>query len=121
MSDLQDCPGNNFAFSHNPTGQSSNTIGYTDYVRIIVLYSYGGTWIDGDVIMLRDMRPLLHREFAYQWGSTQNVNTAIFNLHKGSRLSKALAVTSAHNQCRFHPYDVRQYIVAAGLQADLLV
>lgn len=119
--DAEDCPGNNFAFSHNPTGQSSATIGYTDYVRIVVLYRYGGLWVDGDVIMLRDMRPLLQREFAYQWGSTQNINTAIFHLKKGSKLSEALAQESARNQCRFHPFEVRQYVVNAGLQDELLV
>ena len=40
----------------------------SDLLRILVLYKYGGVWIDMDIIFLRDFKPLLDQEYMYQWG-----------------------------------------------------
>lgn len=40
----------------------------SDLLRLLVLYKYGGIWIDMDVILLRDFKPLMDQEFLYQWG-----------------------------------------------------
>ena len=41
----------------------------SDLLRLLVLYKYGGIWIDMDIILLRDFKPLLDQEWMYQWGS----------------------------------------------------
>ena len=38
-------------------------------LRFLALYKYGGIWYDMDMVLLRDLRPILDQEFAYMWGS----------------------------------------------------
>ncbi|TIB85905.1 hypothetical protein E3Q06_01713 [Wallemia mellicola] len=38
-----------------------------DVVRILLLWNYGGVWVDMDSIMTRDLQPLLEHEFVTQW------------------------------------------------------
>jgi hypothetical protein len=40
--------------------------------RFLVLYKYGGIYYDMDMVLLRDFKPLLNQNFAYQWGSSTN-------------------------------------------------
>ena len=41
----------------------------SDLARILLLYKYGGVWVDMDIIFLRDFKPLLDQEYMYMWGS----------------------------------------------------
>jgi len=67
----------------------------SDLFRLLVLNKYGGFYIDMDVLVLRDMSPLNHLEFLYQWGTSgfnSNepnilINNAIMRLNKNSDLS----------------------------------
>ncbi|KAJ9097372.1 hypothetical protein QFC19_006841 [Naganishia cerealis] len=38
-----------------------------DAVRLLVLYKFGGVWIDMDQVLTRDLRPLIEHEFLSQW------------------------------------------------------
>ncbi|KAI8075124.1 hypothetical protein BC940DRAFT_287509 [Gongronella butleri] len=38
-----------------------------DLIRLLVLYQYGGMWFDMDSLFIRDMAPLLEREWLSQW------------------------------------------------------
>lgn len=38
-----------------------------DLVRLLVLWAYGGVWVDMDSLMTRDLAPLLDQEFVTQW------------------------------------------------------
>lgn len=38
-----------------------------DLARVLVLWQYGGLWVDMDHIVLRDMRPLFEHEWVTQW------------------------------------------------------
>ncbi|KEI39912.1 uncharacterized protein L969DRAFT_16583 [Mixia osmundae IAM 14324] len=38
-----------------------------DLVRVLVLYRFGGVWVDMDMLMTRDLRPLLESEWVTQW------------------------------------------------------
>lgn len=38
-----------------------------DLVRVLLLYHYGGVWVDMDSLLLRDLRPLLEAEWVTQW------------------------------------------------------
>ena len=44
----------------------------SDLARILLLYKYGGIWIDMDIILLRDFKPILDQEYMYMWGSETN-------------------------------------------------
>jgi hypothetical protein len=39
----------------------------SDLGRLLMLYKYGGVWIDMDSLMTRDIRPLLETEWITQW------------------------------------------------------
>ena len=38
-----------------------------DLVRLLVIWAYGGVWIDMDSLLTRDLAPLLEHEFVTQW------------------------------------------------------
>ncbi len=44
----------------------------SDLLRLLALHKYGGIWIDMDVLLLRDFRPILDQEYLYQWGGDIN-------------------------------------------------
>ena len=44
----------------------------SDLLRLLALYKYGGIWIDMDIVLLRDFKPLLDQEYMYMCGSETN-------------------------------------------------
>ncbi|KAH9941791.1 glycosyltransferase family 32 protein [Epithele typhae] len=38
-----------------------------DLVRLLVIWAYGGVWVDMDSLLTRDLAPLLEHEFVTQW------------------------------------------------------
>lgn len=67
----------------------------SDLLRILALHKYGGIWIDMDVILLRDFRPLLDQEYMYQWGSEVDYENGgacatVLSLNKNSEFSQKL-------------------------------
>lgn len=38
-----------------------------DMIRLLVLWAYGGVWVDMDSLLTRDLAPLLEHEFVTQW------------------------------------------------------
>ncbi|KAM6503425.1 glycosyltransferase family 32 protein [Amanita muscaria] len=38
-----------------------------DLVRLLLLWNYGGVWVDMDSLLTRDLEPLLEHEFVTQW------------------------------------------------------
>jgi hypothetical protein len=58
-----------------------------DLFRILVLYNYGGLYVDFDVVFLRDFAPLLDQEFMYKWSFQKDmINGAVMRMFKGSQL-----------------------------------
>lgn len=39
----------------------------SDFIRLLVLWNYGGVWIDMDMLLTRDLAPLLEHEYVTQW------------------------------------------------------
>jgi hypothetical protein len=46
-----------------------------DIVRLLVVWAYGGVWIDMDSLMTRDLSPLLEHEFFTQWDCYGTLST----------------------------------------------
>ncbi|KAE9380740.1 snoRNA binding protein-like protein [Stipitochalara longipes BDJ] len=84
-------------------------VAVSDAVRFVVLHLYGGAYFDMDVIMLRDMRPLLigkEHSFAERWGghpTPGDYNTAIMSLTANSSLSSYLLRGGVRMGLNFHP------------------
>ncbi|KAK9765256.1 hypothetical protein K7432_006549 [Basidiobolus ranarum] len=96
----------------NVKTQKINTVGYSDMVRFLVLHVYGGIYLDGDVLLLRDMRPLYHtpENFAYKWSYTNVYNTAVFRMRPNSTTSTYLVKQAIKNNMGFHPRYIKQYL-----------
>ena len=62
------------------SSNNKNSIAFSDFIRFLVLYKYGGIYTDGDVFYLRDMRPFWNKNFVHRWSFTENYNTAIMGL-----------------------------------------
>lgn len=85
----------------------------SDAVRFIVLHLHGGVYCDMDVLLLRDMRPLLlpdptsgPRAFAEQWVERcgpYDYNTAVISLPANSSLSSYLLRGGVRMGMNFHP------------------
>lgn len=106
------------------SASSGSRVSYSDAVRFLVLYKYGGIYTDGDVLLLRNMEPLGHFDFVYEWSFVkQGMNTAVFGALQQSpfalavieaALGKAIAVGDAGNVTfdprlfngNFHPLTV---------------
>ena len=84
-------------------------VAVSDAVRFVVLHLYGGAYFDMDVIMLRDMRPLLigkHHSFAERWAAHPtpgDYNTAIMSLTANSSVSSYLLRGGVRMGLNFHP------------------
>ena len=67
----------------------------SDLLRLLALYKYGGIWIDMDIILLRNFKPILDQEYLYQWGGDtdfkdQGCCATVMSLKKESKLARAL-------------------------------
>ncbi|RAL67063.1 hypothetical protein DID88_007843 [Monilinia fructigena] len=84
-------------------------VAVSDAMRFVVLHIYGGSYYDMDVVMLRDMRPLLiadEHAFAERWGghsSPGDYNTAVMSLTANSSLSSYLLRGGVRMGLNFHP------------------
>jgi len=56
--------------SHLRTGGDHNHWMSSGVMRFLVLYKFGGIYYDMDMVLLRDFKPILGLDFAYQWGGS---------------------------------------------------
>jgi len=64
---------------------------FGDLVRLLVLAKHGGVYVDMDVLLLRNLGPLLGHEFAEQWGtSCFESNGAVLRIKSGSAFANQI-------------------------------
>ena len=77
----------------------------SDLARLLLLYKYGGVWVDMDIVFLRDFKPILDQEYMYMWGSEtdfakEGACATVLSLNKKSEFSlellKQLVTTPAY-------------------------
>lgn len=96
----------------------------SDFFRHVVLYKYGGTYVDMDMMFLRDMSAPLgnkhfHEEYCYRWSAHLPYgNSAVLRLRQHSDTARTLLVICGEaGSCR--PKNVLRFEDNADL--DLLV
>ena len=109
---VQDADGRQWLNLKSPQA-SLAPVQVSDAVRFILLHLYGGVYCDMDVLLLRDMRPLLlpdpssgPRAFAEQWVercAPYDYNTAVISLPANSSLSSYLLRGGVRMGMNFHP------------------
>lgn len=62
----------------------------SDIARLCFLNEYGGVYYDLDLILLKDLSPLLDLEFCYQWSTLKRCNNALIRFKKGSKVIENL-------------------------------
>ncbi|KAF2670662.1 hypothetical protein BT63DRAFT_372287 [Microthyrium microscopicum] len=99
----------------------------SDAVRFVVLHLYGGVFFEVDVLMLRDMRPLLlpaKHSFAGRWAAYPHpgdFNTAVMSLTANSSLSSYLIRGGVRMGLNFHPRVVGRMAWKDGRDQELLM
>lgn len=69
----------------NALRDSSNVVAYSDLVRFVALYFYGGIYADVDMVFLKDMRSFHGHSFAFKWDlNVDYYNTAVMGLPRHS-------------------------------------
>jgi len=48
-----------------------------DLIRLLLLWNYGGVWVDMDSLLTRDLEPLLEHEFVTQWDCYDKIYIAL--------------------------------------------
>ena len=102
----------------------------SDAVRFIVLHLHGGVYCDMDVLLMRDMRPLLlpdpvtgnPRAFAEQWVERcgpYDYNTAVISLPAHSSLSSYLLRGGVRMGMNFHPRVIGRMLWQDGRSDEL--
>ena len=114
----------------NPTHTAFSPVQVSDAVRFIVLHLHGGVYLDMDVLILRDMRPLLlpdptsghQHAFAEQWVERCNpgeYNTAVISLPANSSLSSYLLRGGVRMGMNFHPKVIGRMMWRDGRNDEL--
>jgi len=99
----------------------------SDAVRFVVLHLYGGVYLDMDILLLRDMRPLLLpkvHNFAERWAAHQHpgdYNTAVLSLSANSSLSSYLLRGGVRMGLNFHPRVLGRMAWKDGRDRELLM
>lgn len=99
----------------------------SDAVRFVVLHLHGGVYLDMDILLLRDMRPLLLpkvHNFAERWAAHQHpgdYNTAVLSLSANSSLSSYLLRGGVRMGLNFHPRILGRMAWKDGRDKELLM
>lgn len=82
----------NFKFIEEIKNHKFGAAYESDFFRLLMLYKYGGFYIDFDILLLRDLSPLLKYDFLYQWGAYPDninmINGAVMHFKKDSVSNK---------------------------------
>ena len=69
----------------------------SDVVRVLLLNRFGGIWVDGDVLFMKNLMPLI--SFAHEFSSTfqgERMNNHILHIHKNSGTGRKLTESLCH-------------------------
>ncbi|KAG6817108.1 hypothetical protein H0H87_012629 [Tephrocybe sp. NHM501043] len=81
-----------------------------DLLRLLLLWNYGGVWVDMDSLLTRDLTPLLEHEFVTQWDCYdkpyQSLNGALMRFRRHSPyLCEAFHIIATSPPPRSHSTD----------------
>lgn len=102
-------------------------VAVSDAVRFVVLHIHGGAYFDMDVMLLRDMRPLLigkDHSFAERWAAHPepgDYNTAVMSLTANSSISSYLLRGGVRMGLNFHPRIIGRMAVKDGRNKEFVM
>lgn len=92
---------------------SGSAVSDSDTVRFVLLYNYGGMYVDTDVVFLRDMRPWFYtpKTWSSAWSIYDSYNTALLKatLPQDAVIARIMDKGIA-NGAKFHPQELLKYL-----------
>jgi hypothetical protein len=113
----------NTGFLENYEYNSKADTHHSNFVRILLLYNYGGIWFDLDCFILRNFDPIFsnfeNEICLYQWENQKHPNNAIFiSLYpKSEKMKKNIEFIVKRNR----GWGFRQALLTYDLPLDMLV
>ena len=90
----------------------SHHVSFSDLLRFIALYVYGGIYVDADTIFLKDMSTFHGLSFAFKWDvDVDYYNTAIMGLKIHDSLVTQIITKTGHcTASSFYPTRIHEYL-----------
>jgi hypothetical protein len=101
-----------------------NMVAFSDLVRFIALYFFGGIYVDVDTVFLMDMKAFHGKSFAYKWDFNVHwYNTAIMGLPiKSDLVNKIISHFGGCNPGVFYPSIIDQALTCeSGICKELIM
>ncbi|OBT73868.1 hypothetical protein VF21_06672 [Pseudogymnoascus sp. 05NY08] len=119
---VRDAAGQEYIQFYKPGDQTQltfYTVASSDAARLIILHLHGGVYLDIDMLLLRDMRPLLlpGRPFSERWGAHANptlYNNALVALPANSSMSSYLLTGGTRMGLMYHFMILGRMMVSEG-------
>mmetsp|Transcript_7563 Transcript_7563/g.34262 ORF Transcript_7563/g.34262 Transcript_7563/m.34262 type:complete len:389 (-) Transcript_7563:3384-4550(-) len=80
----------------------------SDLLRFQLLQSYGGIYVDSDVLLLNDLTPLCNSTFTYRWSDKDAENSAVFGCPKNCLFVKEYIRIAGMAPLSYHPLKWRK-------------
>lgn len=82
---------------------AGSRVAYSDAVRFLVLFKFGGIYTDGDVLLLRNLEPFSHYDFLYEWSFVKDgMNSAVFGARQHSPFAGAVIQSALKAAAKFN-------------------
>ncbi|KFY85945.1 hypothetical protein V500_08006 [Pseudogymnoascus sp. VKM F-4518 (FW-2643)] len=119
---IRDASGQEYIQFYKPGDQTQltfYTVASSDAARLIILHLHGGVYLDIDMLLLRDMRPLLlpGRAFSERWGAHEDptlYNNALVALPANSSMSSYLLTGGTRMGLMYHFMILGRMMVSEG-------
>ena len=106
---------------------SGSAVRNSDMFRFLVLYFYGGLYVDADTLFLKDLAVFHGLSFAFKWGGggednpvAQGFNTAIMGLPKGSPIPGRIIQKHGCSPTAFYPSSVNSALDCANRDTECI-
>lgn len=96
---------------------SGSAVSDSDTVRFVLLYNYGGMYVDTDVVFLKDMRPWYYtpKTWSSAWSIYDSYNTALLKATlPGDPVIALIMDKGIANGAKFHPQELLKYLKMAS-------
>lgn len=91
----------------------------SDVLRFVLLFKYGGVWVDIDTVFLKDFTSLMDFDFMYRWSRDTHANTAVMRICDRGTLATILRKGTQNSNFEsgtaYHPNSATQY--CAGIKS----
>ena len=118
--------------NHCALPAEGSAVANSDLFRFLVLFFYGGIYVDADTLFLKDLGPFHGLSFAFKWGGggdpgpnwythpmVAGFNTAVMGLPRGSPIPAKIAKDRC-TPASFHPTEIARKLACADPDTECI-